>query len=78
MMGYNIYSTFNELNPDEIFSLFLKFCEWPEFKSSSFYALWSSQLKCDDKEESKENLTDTLETHHDEDDNDDDAFLIEK
>lgn len=77
MLGHNIYSTFNELNPNEIFSLFLQLTKWPEFQSTGFYSYWKNVSSFDNNETSavghlQMNHDDDV---HDEDDNDDDVFL---
>lgn len=77
MLGHNIYSTFNELNPNEIFSLFLQLTKWPEFQSTGLYSYWKNSASFDDYENCETgNLQNSRdEDEHDEDDNEDDAFL---
>ncbi|XP_065222632.1 dimethyladenosine transferase 2, mitochondrial [Planococcus citri] len=79
MMGYNIYSTFNELSASELFDLFIKFTEWPEFPQSAFYSFWKN--KSDESETSEKIAVHDLPSGHDEEeedeyeDDDDGAFL---
>lgn len=79
LRGYDVYSVFRELSPVEMFSLFLDFSRWPEFRSTTFYTYWTDASLKDQVGEISvpASLVTLHDDHEDEicDEDDDDTFI---
>lgn len=54
--GFNIYSQFGEMSPQEVLNLYLEFTSWPEFAGSSYLSAvekYQTRLELSDEEDAK-------------------------